>query len=381
MINWWAMSALSVDRSSRCPHEGTFKGLEVIGSRSRAEKIIGCINKPLFLIVIGNTYTSTIPGISIAGPSPEATLYTPTLDAEYLVNGRPITLDVIPVSPEGFPTPAIITRAILGTIGVPAIVIDAGCVYSPRIPHVVLPSRIPGARIDEEQALPGGRARSLYQESKLLGEILSRLGRCFFIGESIPGGTTVAAALLEALGFNGLEKISSSSPNNPRGLKETVVRRALRRINTGLDVFEIVDRVGDPVHISIAGLASGLLSRGKTVILAGGTQMAAVLGIMAKIMLSIPDNLAIATTPWIMNDKSSDLPGLVREISPSTPVIYTRLSFRSSRYSGLRKYEEGYVKEGVGAGGALVIGAVNNLCEDEMLGIIEEEYERIRRTD
>ncbi len=57
----------------------------------------------LFLLVLGNTEISTVPGISVAGgATPELTKLTPIADAEYLFHEKPpLTVDVIPVTPEG----------------------------------------------------------------------------------------------------------------------------------------------------------------------------------------------------------------------------------------------------------------------------------------
>jgi NaMN:DMB phosphoribosyltransferase len=56
-----------------------------------------------------------------------------------------------------------------------------------------------------------------------------------------------------------------------------------------------------------------------------------------------------------MEDRDSDITGLVRDIVPEVPIAYTMLSFSNAPYIGLRLYECGYVKEGVGAGGTTVI--------------------------
>jgi len=331
----------------------------------------------LFAVVAGSTATSTIPGISIAGPSPEATVLTPVLDVEYLLAGRPVTLSVVPVSPEGLPTPAVLSRAIVSRLGLPVLVVDAGCWQPPRVPHVTLPSRRPGGRIDAEPALPRGTAERLYREARLLGSTLARGLDALVAGETIPGGTTVAAAVLEALGYRALGRVSSSSARNPHGLRERVVQAALARLGGGEDVFGVVDAVGDPVHVALAGLAAGAVEAGAWTVLAGGTQMAAVLAILGAVEPGALERVAVAATPWVVRDESSDLLGLVRDIAPGVTVLAARFSMAGSRYPGLRAYDEGYVKEGVGAGGALVLGAARGLSREEMLAAIEEEYGRI----
>ncbi len=351
------------------------------GSAERLQALLEAARGPtLFLVVAGATETSTIPGISIAGPSPEATVLTPTLDVEYLVAGRPVMLDVVPVSPEGLPTPAVITRAVLSLLAsVGYAAVDAGCKFAPRVPHLALPPRRPGARIDEGPALPRGTAERLYRSARLLGETIARGHSLVAIGETIPGGTTVAAAVLEALGHRGLGRVSSSSARNPHGLRRRVVEAALRRLRRGATVFEAVDEVGDPVHVSVAGLAAGAASAGARVLLAGGTQMAAVLAILRTAEPGALAAVGVATTPWIIRDESSDLPGLVSEIAPGVPLAYTEFSLAGSRYPGLRAYEQGYVKEGVGAGGALFLAAARGFSQEEVLAAVEAEYERITR--
>ncbi len=109
--------------------------------------------RTVFVVVAGLTLTSTIPSISVAGPSPLATLYTSTLDVEYLVAGRPRTLDVIPVAPNGVPTPAVITRSIVEAFRLPVVVVDTGCFYSLLIASYRLPSAAMGSRINLAPAL------------------------------------------------------------------------------------------------------------------------------------------------------------------------------------------------------------------------------------
>jgi NaMN:DMB phosphoribosyltransferase len=109
--------------------------------------------------------------------------------------------------------------------------------------------------------------------------------------------------------------------------------------------------------------------------------MAAVLAILSRINGKYLENVAVATTPWIINDSTSDIIGLITEISMNTPLIYVDVSFRDSKYEGLRKYEEGYVKEGVGAGAALVIRAYSGYSREEIIDSIEKEYRRITGND
>jgi uncharacterized protein (TIGR00303 family) len=321
----------------------------------------------VLVLVVGTTDVSLIPGISAAGPSPEATHYTPALDAEYLVAGRPLTLGAIPVTPDGIPTPAVVSRAL--TRDVPKIVVDAGARHPPQVPRVVL-GGAHGGDI-RRRALPRRAVESIVRNGLLLGEQLGRLGRVV-VGESIPGGTTTAMALLVALGYDAWGRTSSSSPRNPRELKVSVVREAVSRIKTPADPLTAVEEVGDPVHIAIAAIALGVARAGGEVVLAGGTQMAAAAALF-RALGGNPGRLAVVTTRWIVEDGSADFAGLMRDVG-ITRVYHSTASFAESRCRGLRAYEEGYVKEGVAMGYAL--------WRAERLGVdvlreVEREYERV----
>ncbi len=327
---------------------------------------------------IASTRTSTIPGISIAGQSPEGTLYTPALDVEYLVLGFPKSSNVVPMTPEGLPTPAVITRASISVLDEPVAIVDSGSFIEPRIPHIDLPSKIVGGRIDMESALPRGRALELFEEAKLLAKRCLPRSCAVVVGESMPGGTTTAMAILEGLGYRARDRVSSASPNNPLELKWSVVSKALQRLGKDSDVYRVVDEVGDPLHIAIAGFVAGALERGCIAILAGGTQMCAVLAILKALGVDYRGRLGIWTTRWIIEDRQSDIKGLIRDIDPDVPLAAANISFASSRFEGLKMYERGYVKEGVGAGGTAIAAMVRKgMKPEDLVKTIEQEYERL----
>jgi NaMN:DMB phosphoribosyltransferase len=66
--------------------------------------------------------------------------------------------------------------------------------------------------------------------------------------------------------------------------------------------------------------------------------------------MGIKRKITVATTKYVVNDKSSAFEALAGEIGVETYAA--PLDFSSSPYKGLRDYEAGFVKEGVGAGGA-----------------------------
>lgn len=341
--------------------------------------------KTLALCVIGSTMTSTIPNISIAGSMPIATLFTPALDVEYVYHGKPITIDIIPTTPTGIPTPAIITKTSLQLAGIPFIAVDSGCYIQPKIPTLLLPSRCIGGRIDKENALPYGISKNLFEEARSLGRALGSTIDVLLIGESIPSGTTTAMAILKALGYvDAHNMISSSMKNNPVDLKKIVVNKALERLEKlkidKNNPFTINDIVGDPVHISVAGLAIGGLEVGSTIILAGGTQMLAVLALMKTIVQDFnQENTILATTRWIVLDKRNEILRFIKTVVPGVSFVYSFLDFSDAPFPGLRAYEEGFVKEGVGAGGTAFLAISRGVDRDKLVKTIYEEYQRITK--
>ncbi len=330
--------------------------------------------------VVGSTKTSLIPNISIAGSMPIATLFTPTLDVEYLVLGKPATLDLIPTTPNGIPTPAIITRVALILTGIPHLIIDSGSYIEPLIPKIVLPSRSVGGRIDVEPALPPGTSLRLFNEAFHVGSTLGSLTNVLLIGESIPAGTTTAMAILCALGFKCHEMVSSSLKSNPVEIKEHVVNEAIKRLEShpAQDVFKVNDLIGDPVHISIAGMALGAITSGSYVVLAGGTQMMAVLAIMGRVKPGFDQrSLIYATTKWIIKDRGKEILNFLSSEFPYVALVYSELDFKDSPFGGLKAYEEGYVKEGVGAGGTSFIALARGIRYDELISSIYSEYSRL----
>ena len=90
--------------------------------------------KGLFLVVLGNTEIAKIPQISAAGKYPEFTDFTPAADAELLLYGSCKCIDGIPITPEGIPTPAIITRSALKLSDHPIFIVNSGLHVKPYTP-------------------------------------------------------------------------------------------------------------------------------------------------------------------------------------------------------------------------------------------------------
>ncbi|PIE55105.1 MAG: TIGR00303 family protein [Dethiosulfovibrio peptidovorans] len=302
----------------------------------------------MFVLIVGSTELSTIPGLSAAGADLETLPYTAPTDADLLWWGKPRVIGHIPLDPQGHPTPAIITRAAYLEAHFPLSILRAGTIIPPQAPYIDT-GAFPGKDPTREPAVP--QAHELFIRGQELAEDLSSDQEPLVIAESVPGGTTTAALVLEALGYSGA--VSSSGPDNPKEIKQRITAQAFDRLgwSTGIMAgrgLESVSQLGDPMQPLAAGLAAGA-PKGIQVVLAGGTQMLAVAAILRHEGCDRP--LTVATTCYVHRDVSADFDGIARDVDVhpwSAP-----LDFRQSAWPGLRGYEQGYVKEGVGAGGAV----------------------------
>ncbi|MCK5679403.1 TIGR00303 family protein [bacterium] len=360
-----------------------------------------CKLPPLFTCTIASTETALIPGVSAAGASPELIPYTAAADVEAIIYGQALCLGKIPENPVGPPSPVIITMAALKELNAPFFVVDAGNAITPKVPMFTA-GREPGLSLTAPEAV--AKVEELFLQGVIIGQQLATNKHTLILGESVPGGTTTAMAVMEALGISALGKISGSMPGNNQNLKQELVCRAMREKNLGRgtllsDPLTAVRLLGDPMQAVQAGIAMSA-SQKIPVLLAGGTQMIAVAALIGALLnhptaltsMTLPGsqglinsalkaqtkNIAIATTAWVSEDKSADLRSLMEQLPQALPLYAAGLDFSSSRHKNLQLYEEGYVKEGVGAG-ALALSAMlyHNLENREFLPMIEKVYEDI----
>ena len=89
--------------------------IEIHCNEERGQKFIKDVGGKEFLssFVISYTETAEIPGITVAGTDPDFLKFTPPADAEFLHYGFCKSIDVIPMTPDGKPTPALLTKAAL----------------------------------------------------------------------------------------------------------------------------------------------------------------------------------------------------------------------------------------------------------------------------
>ena len=300
------------------------------------------------ILVAGTTRTAAIQGITAAGASRDLLVHTPSADAEILAYGDTVRAPVTPVSPSGCPTPAAVTRAVRELLGFDLAVVDGGLATPTGAPTVSVGAR-PGDDIREPD--PVRTAPGAFAAARSYGQALP--DDRVVVGETIPGGTTTAMAVLRALGEDTLPATSSSLPENPLELKRRVISAAFD--SSDLDPGQAahtpelaVRFVGDPVLAAAAGLVAGALESGTDVVLGGGTQLLAVAALVRH--AGIPEPATLATTSYL----AADVPGLDAaadeldlELSVSDP------EFDTATAGPLSAYAEGVAKEGAAMGGAL----------------------------
>ena len=339
------------------------KGLEFIRHTEQ--------RKFAFSLVISYTATSEIPGITIAGEHPDLIKYTGPADAEFIHYGHCKSISVIPMTPDGKPTPALLTKTALEAASIPSVVINAGSNILPKLPFIDMGLEY-GKNIAKEPALSQEEVRKAVEYGRIIGRFLGASTDCLVVGESVPGGTTTALGVLVGFSVNAL--VSSSMPENPIDLKARIVKEGLKRLDSK-DPFDVVAQLGDPMIPTIAGILS-TASEVSKVILAGGTQMAAVLCFAKKLGFD-GKNTAVGTTSYIIEDKSANFLEIIDQVL-DVPILVAKLKLGQSEISGLRSYSEGFVKEGAGAGGASIACMLKTgINSEKLLSLTEKEYRRI----
>lgn len=347
--------------------------IEIFGNFEKGKNFIQKIEKKhfLFSVVISYTETCEIPGITMAGSDHKAIKHTPAADAEFLHYGFCKSIDKIPMTPDGKPTPAILTKIALESSSIPHVIINAGTKVQPQLPffHIDIES---GKNISQHPALDNSSVTKAVDYGRIIGRTLASLTNCLLIGESIPGGTTTALAVMRKFGLDA--KVSSSIPKNPIELKNKIVEDAIQKFDSE-DPYTVISNLGDPMIPIVAGMLSSA-SEITNVMLCGGTQMAAVLSFATKIGFD-ENNIAIGTTCYITNDNTANFLQTVYHIA-DIPILVINPKLENSKFEGIRAFSQGFAKEGVGAGGSIIASILKTGTNSQkLLELIEKEYQQI----
>jgi uncharacterized protein (TIGR00303 family) len=338
----------------------------------------GC--QPVFACVLGFTETCLIEGISAAGLTPSDRLYTAVADAEFLYNGCQKSPKYhLPLLTAGA-SPTVISRAIVAGLKIPTYIFNAGLSQPLSVPAIDL-GGLPAKCLTSGMALPLNTVKHLFEQGLLWGTKLATEAESSYLilSECVVGGTTTALAVLTGLGISAKDKVNSSHSKCNHAQKWEVVQKGLNKAGLtpgDVDPFDLVAAVGDPMQIVVAGIALAA-SRQVGVLLAGGTQMLAVYALMQAISrldsncFWRSEQIVVGTTKWVAADPTGDTVGLAKEIG-KVPLLATQLSFAASSYPQLQVYEQGFVKEGVGAGGlAIAASLYRGWSQSQLLEAIE----------
>lgn len=351
---------------------------------------------PVFACILGFTETGLIPGISAAGKTPEDRKFTACADAEFLYYGAEHQAKY-PLPPLiAGASPVLISRAVVEALPTPLYIFNAGLHQPPSVPTIDL-GGVPAKCLSQGAAMELKTVQHLLEQGLRWGAVLAaNLQQSYLIlGECVVGGTTTALAILQGLGVAAAGKVNSSHPICNHEQKSAVVQAGLARMqenSNSLDPLELVAAVGDPMQVVVAGMAIAA-SRRCGVLLAGGTQMLAVYALMKAIAqtYNLPwqqAEVVVGTTRWVAEDPTGATVELALNLSQTNnswggeapPLLATQLSFADSRYPQLQAYEQGFVKEGMGAGGAAIAASLSlGWQQPQLLEAIEKQIERLSR--
>ncbi len=372
----------------------------VFDANGRTTKLVERVRLALridFILALAGSEVSDIEGVSAAGSSPELRRLTPALDADILLSHLP-DQQKLPVSPTGIASPVVLTRAALSLIPHQTTVVDCGSFSSPQIAHLKA-GEVPGKTITSGEALTEALVNKLFQAGIKLADDIEKeeAGKAqgetlVVLSECIPGGTTTAQAIFMALGINAENLLSSSVPTCNHQQKIDMAKagleKAAKRFNleasAGGETAEIahhfkssplsaIAAVGDPMQAFAVGFITRRHSQSNSntlTILGGGCQMLAVYALADQIAKNAGQplsNVLVATTKWVAHDQHAETGKLARLVG--APFVASHFTLKDSAHPGLRAYEDGHVKEGVGAGAAILLA--NIMCRVEEATILQ----------
>jgi uncharacterized protein (TIGR00303 family) len=366
----------------------------------QSERLVRLLSKSsgVFTFCVASTETSDVEGISAAGATAASRRLTPSIDADVLVFGRPRDGELIPVSPIGVVSPVVIALSCLKLMKVEPLIVDCGTFRSPLKSNMTAGTLV-AKSVSTGRALPLSTVRELFEAGRrFASEQLTGKPDYLVFSECVPGGTTTALAVLKSLGVDADSLVSSSLPA-ASGLRSKVVEQGLAALKRYSDatnkaydasdaddnsIFEGKDPLlalaafGDPMQPFVAGAALYAADH-IPVILGGGSQMLAVYHLCDRLsnFLNIPfnrENIFVITTKWISDDANSNTRRLSQLLG--APFFSAVPDFRLSRFAGLQAYEEGHVKEGVGAGALMAAAALHGqLSREQLMEAIDACYE------
>jgi uncharacterized protein (TIGR00303 family) len=333
-----------------------------------------------YFLCLGNTFTSDVDGISAAGATPAQRRLTPSVDADILRSNTVRHGEQIPVSPDGIVSPVVIARACLNFLEQSPFVIDCGTFRQPLAPDYVA-GQTPARCLSSGAALDLNEVEALFQKGLRLGTTVD-LQDYAIIAECVPGGTTTAAAILQVLGIDCVDLVSTSVIAPDKTLRSSLIDSGIKNALYDVeqwrsDPLKAIASVGDPMQAFVSGMTISLLSR-EPVVLGGGSQMLAVYYLVKNIVAVRQykvdlNRLSVITTKWVSSDPACNTVRLSELLGASFFASFPEFSL--SRFAGLRAYENWHVKEGLGAGALMAAAqARGQLTNSDLMQMIDLVY-------
>ena len=343
------------------------------------------IDRFLFYLIIAGTNTSQISGISAAGIDSNARKITALADAEFCLLGTNKDHKYkLPMLKAGV-TPALISNVCKELLNSNYIVVPIGVYERPYFQHVLVEKTYgnPSNCLSTGKTMDKSRVSNLYEKGISIGLMTNKP---IVISESVPGGTTTAQAIMEAFGLDVADLVGSSLLRPPRKLKTEIIKTGLLNANLGskFSSIDVISALGDPFQAFSMGLLIGARKSNNTVILAGGSQMIAILLLALEFIplaekQCFSDRVFIITSGWLAYDES--LKKLLKKVADKHKVklfgFASGLNFHTSKIKELRDYEKGYVKEGVGAGGLSLLAYLKGFEYEEIVAECESTIKRM----
>ena len=376
--------------------EGLPLGCSIVGSRCSRQQLQAHLQPWLqqtsgfdLLLLLAATRTAEREGISAAGATAASRRLTALADADLLLHGPgQLRRWSLPPLPAGV-SPALLSHVALQRLPMQPLVAALGLEHEATFPHLRLesPQAGPARCLSTGRAMDPERVERLWRQGMRLG---AQLRRPLLLAECVPGGTTTAQAVLTALGVPVIGLISGSARQPPQELKRHLVEQGLRRAQLPAwpSPQAVLAAVGDPFQAVAAGV---LVSAQQPVLLGGGSQMAAV---AALALASLPDQqrnvladrVLLGSTAWLAQERirGGDMPALGclldevgQRFGVSLAGLASGLRFHASRQPALRDYEDGFVKEGVGAGALLLLAQLQGQHSEALVEGCERALDQL----
>jgi NaMN:DMB phosphoribosyltransferase len=314
--------------------------------------------------------------ISDAGAGENLMQLTPTRDAELIACGRANTtlgglLSGSPVAGSQSVTPAILVHGVLSALQQRGFKIRLHC-YQLGLPQQ---PDFSGSVLDDivcHYCDVGDEAALIRKQ--LLPELArqAQAGEEHIIAECGIGGTTFATLWLRHWLDKTLTLAGSTKDPAKLAMKELALTQLMQQcapLPRDVNLFLQNHHASDPVQRALCALLMTPCEDNTALALklAGGMMF------VAPLLVVGPDAIAhalqMATTRWVLD--CPDAQRVLAQLPPAYTVTASTTDFSLSSYHALHLYEQGFVVEGCGLGGSLVLAEQLGLSQQQIIASLD----------